>query len=187
MPTKRKSRFSSGGHLTDDMAATLVFDSSLAAVFRDGPEPGVEEQREAWSKHRAELMKPETHDLPAGCRPSGFWRFDQNIDPPPDRWCAQIPLLLERGLIDGTEALLVEKGCLMLAPAAVVPSGPHSDAALDRSAPDPDPVSRRWSRKRRLEEARCCAAWHRWRGRLELAAGWAATAAEVEAAMAADQ
>jgi hypothetical protein len=175
MPAKRKSRFSSGGHLTDDMTVTLVLDSSLAAVFRDGPEPSLEQQREAWSKHRATLMLPENYDLPPGCRPVGFWRFDMHLEPPPDRWATQIPLLIKMGMIASEEAVRIESAYRGLAPKQVI----HESVGTYTLPEDA------WTLERRLEEARCAASWHRWRGRAEEASAWAEFAEEITARVAA--
>ena len=167
------------GDLSADSDGEVALPLKGPPIFKN-----LEEMRTAWLKHRHELMRPEVHDLSAGCRPWAWWKFDVGLDPVPERWCTEIVELLKLNLIDGTEALLIERAYLMLAPAAVVPSGPHCEAAMERS--DPDLVSRRWSRKRRLAEAKCAAAWHRWRGREQQASSWEKTVAEVEAAMAAD-
>lgn len=173
MPPKRHYRVPGGARLRDDMAVTLVYGGPLAAAFRDGREPPIEAQREAWARHRASLMKPEVHDLPPGCRPAGFWLFDLHIDPPPDRWATEIPELIERGLIDAAEAARIEAGYQQLAA-----RHPVHEAVGTYKLPEDS-----WTLRRRLEEARCAAAWHAWQGRERQAASWAAFAEEIQGAL----
>jgi len=173
--------------LSFEMETMLVYGGVLAAGFRGWkPEPSLEAQREAWSRHRARLMKPENTDLLPGCRPAGWWRFEAHVDPTPDRWCTEIPLLIQRGLIDAAEAAEIEYQHRELAPPTtpprVVASGPYSDASTELS--EPDRQIRRHMRERRLEVARCAAVWHAWRGREEEAASWAKAVAALEAALA---
>jgi hypothetical protein len=184
---KRGRKARAAQELGDDMEATLVFGGCLAEAFRGGkPEPPIEAQREAWSKHRAKLMKPENTDVGPGCRPAGWWRFEAHVDPVPERHCDQIPRLVQLGLIDAAEAAQIEHQHRELAPPTTPPrvtaTGPYSDTAREDQVTDPD--IRRHMRSRRLAVAKCAVVWHRWRGRPERAASWARTVAALEAALA---
>jgi len=111
---------------------------------------------QAWRAHRDELMAASRDP---GTRPYGFFKFDLRIAAAVGHF-EQIGLLVERGLIDGMEAICIERTYSLLsddAPADFASSFDSADGVRDQGATT-----------RTLDRLDVAARWHAWRGRPEL-------------------
>ncbi len=133
--------------------------------------PGFEdesEMRRVWNAHKSELLA----ECGPGERPYAFYFFDLGIrDRVVHGWAGQVGVLMDRGLIDATEAAGVEANYRMLNAGAA-----EYMRALDR--PDGILTMLGGPRTKQSEiimagivtECEVAARWHAWRGRPELAA-----------------
>lgn len=129
--------------------------------FTDGG-PGfasATEERAEWIAHRNSLMAEYSGP---GRRPFGFYKHDLGAEPL--QWFDEIRALLEHGLIDATEALLIERIHHVLSESETVYSA-FERAALIRGMGLSPAVLLHCQREFELATA-----WHTWRARPELAA-----------------
>jgi hypothetical protein len=80
-----------GGRLTDEQREWLMYGGLLRRPVGPDPFPDDDTARAAWFHNRDELMAENRHP---GCRPYGFWRYEQGRSRPHDAdyeafrvWC----------------------------------------------------------------------------------------------------
>ena len=155
---KRQLHGGRHGRLTSDQEDRLYLGHLLPPQNRKEPFASVEEERLAWKAHREELMAKFREP---GFRPIAHFVFDLNV---PEKDLGRWRYEMRRYLAEAGEMT------------------PQEADALEKREPwltgGPDDIHHDFRR------ARCAAAWHRWRGRPELAARWAQKQAELEAALA---
>jgi hypothetical protein len=155
MPTtKRARRHARGGansrSLTECQREILLF--GFPFLGRHTPSfKDEKETRQAWQRHRTELMSEWNHP---GERPDAFWRFDVVVNVR-GCWWKETRELEARGLLTPSEELRVEKARPIL-------SGGQSEHLF---APEMFAISV----ARELDEP---GSLRRYRGEFELAAGW---------------
>jgi len=127
------------------------------------------EARQVWRAHSAALMA----DSRPGSRPCGFWRYELRMFRTVPSFWRGLGILIDRGLIDATEAARLEHDLRELSPDPGTYCQSYDSAALiaenTSSHVDHDPRLLMES----IEHFETAARWHAWRGRPEAAERWA--------------
>jgi hypothetical protein len=123
--------------------------------------PSEAEAKTAYRAHRTEVLAEE---LGPGRRAFGFMTFD--LGATPGRALDDIGSLMERGLIDATESIGVEKSYRIL-DSDVPPEFCKNFSSIERIA---DQKLSARTVERYAKNFAIAARWHRWRGRAEIAA-----------------
>ncbi len=170
MPRLRPHGTVLGGALSNAQRQLLLYDQVFLETPGEAGFDNDQQARAAWRAHSAELMA-EFGDQP-GRRPAGWWAYEVRIDPPA-HWYQEAGELEERNLLSKDEEFRLERDRRELA----ANQGDFASAMF----------THKWSPYLLREyEARFrfAAAWHRRRGRVELAAKYEHLAAVAAAELA---
>ncbi len=178
MPRVRRRGHLYHGHgLTEEQREILMLGLTFSAIIgasSERPIWSLAEKRQAWRTHRRELLD----DCEPGTRPAAFFEFELSI-PGPLRVFDQLAALLKHGLIDPTEVFSIEATHQQLRADSNTSLQYYAESheGIARVLHDEDAMTAA------VREFDLNAAWHAWRGRLELAKTWSRRAAMMREAL----